>query len=145
MTSGSFKTGAGISPRLRGMGTRPRIRPCLPPGGWHADRRKALALLAATSAIGGAGLAAGGTAGALVGAQLAGTDAAAGLPLGLVVLARPARLCWPRGRQAAWAADGPWQRATSRGPPALCSWSWRQSRPACSPVACWSAGPGHRD
>ena len=43
-------------------------------------------LLAATSAIGSTGLAAGGTAGALVGAQIAGTDAAAGLPLGLLVL-----------------------------------------------------------
>ena len=68
------------------MDTLQRARPPLPPAGAHADRRKALALLAATSAIGGAGLAAGGTAGALVGAQLAGSRAAAGLPLGLVVL-----------------------------------------------------------
>jgi hypothetical protein len=68
------------------MDTLQRARPRLPPAGAHTDRRKALALLAATSAIGGAGLAAGGTAGALVGAQLAGTRAAAGLPLGLVVL-----------------------------------------------------------
>ena len=51
-----------------------------------ADRRWVLALLATTSAIGSTGLAAGGTAGALLGAQLAGTDAAAGLPLGLLVL-----------------------------------------------------------
>jgi MFS family permease len=49
-------------------------------------RTRALALLAVTSAIGGSGLAAGGTAGALLGAQLAGTNAAAGLPLGLLVL-----------------------------------------------------------
>jgi MFS family permease len=68
------------------MATLPRIRPCPPSRGTRGDRRRALALLAATSAIGGAGLAAGGTAGALVGAQLAGTEAAAGLPLGLVVL-----------------------------------------------------------
>jgi MFS family permease len=39
-----------------------------------------------TSAIGSTGLAAGGTAGALLAAQLAGTKAAAGLPLGLLVL-----------------------------------------------------------
>ena len=51
-----------------------------------AARTRALALLAVTSAIGGSGLATGGTAGALLGAQLAGTNAAAGLPLGLLVL-----------------------------------------------------------
>jgi MFS family permease len=50
------------------------------------DRRRALTLLGATSAVGSVGLAAGGTAGALLGAQLAGTEAAAGLPLGLLVL-----------------------------------------------------------
>jgi MFS family permease len=48
--------------------------------------RAALALLAASSATGSIGLGAGGTAGALLGAELAGTDAAAGLPLGLLVL-----------------------------------------------------------
>ena len=42
-------------------------------------------MLGAATAIGSAGLAAGGTAGALLGAELAGTDAAAGLPLGLLV------------------------------------------------------------
>jgi len=52
----------------------------------EADRRRALALLTGTSAVGSTGLAAGGTAGALLGAELAGTDAAAGLPLGLLVL-----------------------------------------------------------
>jgi MFS family permease len=51
-----------------------------------ADRRRALALLGLTSTVGSAGLAAGGSAGALLGARLAGTDAAAGLPLGLLVL-----------------------------------------------------------
>jgi MFS family permease len=50
------------------------------------SRARALALLATTSAIGGSGLAAGGTAGALLGAQLTGTEAAAGLPLGVLVL-----------------------------------------------------------
>jgi MFS family permease len=43
-------------------------------------------VLAATSATGSMGLAAGGAAGALLGVELAGTDAAAGLPLGLLVL-----------------------------------------------------------
>jgi MFS family permease len=43
-------------------------------------------VLAASSATGSIGLAAGGTAGALLGVELAGTDAAAGLPLGLLVL-----------------------------------------------------------
>jgi hypothetical protein len=45
-----------------------------------------LAVLAGTAAAGSVGLAAGGTAGALLGTQLAGTTAAAGLPLGLLVL-----------------------------------------------------------
>ena len=48
--------------------------------------RGALAVLAASSATGSMGLAAGGTAGALLGVELAGTEAAAGLPLGLLVL-----------------------------------------------------------
>lgn len=47
--------------------------------------RKTLATLAVASLLGGIGLAAGGTAGGLVGADLAGDEAAAGLPLGLLV------------------------------------------------------------
>jgi MFS family permease len=43
-------------------------------------------VLSVATAIGSTGLAAGGTAGALLAAQLSGTDAAAGLPLGLLVL-----------------------------------------------------------
>jgi len=43
-------------------------------------------LLAVATAIGSTGLAAGGTAGALLAADLAGTTAAAGLPLGLLVI-----------------------------------------------------------
>ena len=38
------------------------------------------------TAIGSTGLAAGGTAGALLGAQMTGTEAMAGLPLGLLVV-----------------------------------------------------------
>ena len=49
-------------------------------------RRRTLALLALATAIGSAGLAAGGTAGALLGAEITGTDAAAGLPLGVLVV-----------------------------------------------------------
>ncbi len=49
-------------------------------------RRGVLVLLAGATAIGSTGLAAGGTAGALLGAELAGTSAAAGLPLGLLVV-----------------------------------------------------------
>jgi MFS family permease len=45
-----------------------------------------LAVLAGSAAAGSVGLAAGGTAGALLGTELAGTTAAAGLPLGLLVL-----------------------------------------------------------
>jgi hypothetical protein len=44
------------------------------------------AVLALATAIGSVGLAAGGTAGALLGAELADTEAAAGLPLGLLVV-----------------------------------------------------------
>jgi MFS family permease len=48
--------------------------------------RGVLALLFAATAIGSTGLAAGGTSGAILGADLAGTNAAAGLPLGLLIL-----------------------------------------------------------
>ncbi|GLW05774.1 putative MFS-type transporter YddS [Microtetraspora sp. NBRC 13810] len=53
----------------------------------HGDRsqRGVLASLAAATAIGSTGLAAGGTAGVLLGADLAGTSAAAGLPVALAV------------------------------------------------------------
>ncbi len=53
-------------------------------------RRGTLLVLALATAIGSAGLAAGGTAGALLGAELAGTEAAAGLPLGLLVVGQAA-------------------------------------------------------
>jgi MFS family permease len=47
-----------------------------------AAPRRALPLLAATTAIGGLGLAAGGTAAALLAVEVTGSEAAAGLPLG---------------------------------------------------------------
>ena len=53
-------------------------------------RRRTLLVLALATAIGSAGLAAGGTAGALLGAEIAGTEAAAGLPLGLLVVGQAA-------------------------------------------------------
>lgn len=53
-------------------------------------RRFVLLLLALATAVGSAGLAAGGTAGALLGVELAGTEAAAGLPLGLLVVGQAA-------------------------------------------------------
>ena len=53
-------------------------------------RRLTLLVLALATAIGSAGLAAGGTAGALLGVELAGTEAAAGLPLGLLVVGQAA-------------------------------------------------------
>jgi MFS family permease len=56
-----------------------------PGAGSDRPRRAVIVLLAVSTAIGSAGLAAGGTAGALLGVQLAGTSAAAGLPLGLLV------------------------------------------------------------
>ena len=49
-------------------------------------QRAILLVLGLATAVGGTGLAAGGTAGALLGADLAGSDAAAGVPLGLLVL-----------------------------------------------------------
>ena len=54
--------------------------------GGFADRREALVLFAATAAVGSIGLGAGGAAGALLGAEIAGTEAAAGLPLGVLAL-----------------------------------------------------------
>jgi MFS family permease len=53
-------------------------------------RRGTLLVLALATAVGSAGLAAGGTAGALLGAELADTEAAAGLPLGLLVFGQAA-------------------------------------------------------
>lgn len=50
------------------------------------EERATLAILALATAVGATGLAAGGTAGALLGADLAGSDAAAGIPLGLLVV-----------------------------------------------------------
>jgi MFS family permease len=50
------------------------------------QERATLAFLALATAVGATGLAAGGTAGALLGADLAGSDAAAGVPLGLLVV-----------------------------------------------------------
>lgn len=52
----------------------------------NPSRRRTLTALALATAIGSAGLAAGGTAGALLGARITGTEAAAGLPLGLLVV-----------------------------------------------------------
>src|SRR5215207_2359713 len=54
-------------------------------GALSGARRAALIVLAVATAIGSAGLAAGGAAGALLGAELTGTDAGAGLPLGVLV------------------------------------------------------------
>jgi hypothetical protein len=50
------------------------------------QERATLAFLGLATAVGATGLAAGGTAGALLGADLAGSDAAAGVPLGLLVV-----------------------------------------------------------
>lgn len=71
------------------------------------SQRTVLAMLALATAIASTGLAAGGTAGALLGEALAGTDAVAGLPLGvlvvgsaataLVVSRQASRIGWGRG------------------------------------------------
>ena len=58
----------------------------LPAGAAPDGRRGVLALLGTTTAIGSIGLAAGGTAGALLGTDLAGTAAAAGVPTALLVI-----------------------------------------------------------
>jgi MFS family permease len=50
------------------------------------NERAVLGVLSLATAIGATGLAAGGTAGALLGADLAGSNAAAGIPLGLLVV-----------------------------------------------------------
>jgi predicted MFS family arabinose efflux permease len=51
-----------------------------------SGERATLAILALATAVGASGLAAGGTAGALLGVELAGSDAAAGVPLGMLVV-----------------------------------------------------------
>ena len=54
---------------------------------WFSRReRSVLLVLGLATAVGATGLAAGGTAGALLGADLAGSNAAAGIPLGLLVV-----------------------------------------------------------
>lgn len=58
--------------------------------GPDVPRRQTLLVLSLATAIGSAGLAAGGTAGALLGAELANTEAAAGIPLGLLVVGQAA-------------------------------------------------------
>jgi MFS family permease len=50
------------------------------------EERASLAFLALATGVGATGLAAGGTAGALLGADLAGSNAAAGVPLGVLVV-----------------------------------------------------------
>jgi len=59
-------------------------------GKQHRVRGRTLLVLAVATAIGSAGLAAGGTAGALLGVRITGTEAAAGLPLGLLVVGQAA-------------------------------------------------------
>ncbi|MGB3442483.1 MAG: MFS transporter [Actinophytocola sp.] len=56
------------------------------PGAGTGPRRRALALLAAATAVGSTGLAAGGTAGALLVVDITGAHAMAGVPLGLLVV-----------------------------------------------------------
>jgi hypothetical protein len=70
--------------------TKSQARPNVPAAtsahfGPNRLRRLTLLVLALATAIGSAGLAASGTDGALLGAELAGTEAAAGLPLGRLV------------------------------------------------------------
>src|SRR5262245_25162253 len=52
----------------------------------HHDRRRTLAVLAVATAIGALGLAAGGTAGALLAEDMTGSTAWAGVPLGALVV-----------------------------------------------------------
>jgi len=62
-------------------------------------RRRTLTILVVATVIGSAGLAAGGTAGALLGVEITGTEAAAGLPLGLLVVGQAVAFAWrPTGR-----------------------------------------------
>lgn len=75
--------------RRKGDRTQP-IPMSGPRRGADLPRRRTLVALALATAIGSAGLAAGGTAGALLGAEIVGTEAAAGLPLGLLVVGQAA-------------------------------------------------------
>lgn len=68
--------------------------------GPEAARSRTLPVLALATAIGSAGLAAGGTAGAMLGTQLTGTEAAAGLPLGLLVVGQAAAAVFVSRRTA---------------------------------------------
>ena len=68
------------------MTVRQPQREFAPPGAGGGPRRRALALLAAATAVGSTGLAAGGTAGALLVVDITGAHAMAGVPLALLVV-----------------------------------------------------------
>src|SRR5918992_2220501 len=59
--------------------------PAVVPAAFADSQRRTLAVLAAATAVGSLGLAAGGTAGALLAEDITGSEAAAGLPLGVLV------------------------------------------------------------
>src|SRR5262245_6506617 len=72
--SGTERPTSGTGDAPETIQSRPGRRPVL-----------ALGMLAVTNAAGGAGLAAGGTAAPLLVSQMRGTEAAAGLPIGILV------------------------------------------------------------
>src|SRR6266508_449982 len=125
-----------------------RMSPGQVPG---TDRRRVLTLLGATSAVGSIGLAAGGTAGALLGARLAGTEAAAGLPLGLLVLGSGAfalLVSWQTtriGRGGSLAAGYAAEAAgAARGVPAASHTSVERKPPPHARAASWPVACGPR-
>lgn len=70
----------GSAPRPADAGSPDKIQDYSP-----GQRHRMLFLLAVATAVGSAGLAAGGTAGALLAERITGTEAAAGVPLGVLV------------------------------------------------------------
>lgn len=94
-------------------------------------RRRTLTMLAVATAIGSVGLAAGGTAGALLGAEVAGTEAAAGLPLGLLVAGQAiAALVVSRRTRRAGPEPDPRLRPGALGRPGDLRRRWRPVNPS---------------
>jgi MFS family permease len=71
-------------------GQRGAVLATAPRRTWNGTGRRPLLALALATAVGSTGLAAGGTAGALLGAELTNSQAAVGLPLGLLVVGQAA-------------------------------------------------------
>jgi MFS family permease len=117
-------------------------------------QRRTMRVLVAAQLLGACGLAAGGTAGALLAEHLTGSPTAAGLPLSLLVLGSgvgavaTTRLMDRAGRRAGLAAaylagavGAGLVVARRRGAAGRCCWRAASCWVAATPPSCWRATP----